>query len=430
MPYSDLNTPQQYEDFDERWKWVVSYMVLEDMFVHEILMMLQKAPSKSIPTMGVRIKDSLIHLRYNLDFINTLTDPELRYVVTHEVYHVVLHHCCVRLPADKKDRKLYNIAADLAINCLIPQDANRHMPKHKDGPSKGKDIGLLPTKDPYNFPDKLSMEQYVLLLKEKQDRGEDIGDDGQGEGGGELGSHDGWDDADAEIVKQEIRNKIEELSKRENGWGRMPGDVQQIVLAAQRSSICWWRHLRHFFGNLVTSRVESTFKKPNRRYGYPYCGTKRLHTDRKLLAVDRSGSCMSGEDQAHFLAEVNRLAEIQPIDLVSFDVGIHGKVIPFNKRHAEFGYSGGGGGTSFKEIFELADARRYQSLIILTDGQADEIPKPRHVKDVLWVLTDAHQQPPVPWGRRVYIVPKGTNQPGASADSDASTDPVATDSDD
>jgi predicted metal-dependent peptidase len=430
MPYSDLNTPQQYADFDERWKWLVSYMVLEDMFVHEILMMLYKAPTKSIKTMGVRIENSLIHLGYNLDFINTLTDPELRYVLTHEIFHVVLHHCCVRLPEDKKDRKLYNIAADLAINCLIPQDANRHMPKYKDGPQKGKNIGLLPTKEPYNFPDKLSMEQYVMLLKEKQDRGEDIGDDGQGEGGDGYDNHDGWDDADAEIIKQEIRNKIEEISKRANGWGHMPGDVQQLVLAAQKSSIRWWRHLRHFFGNLVTSRVESTFKKPNRRYGYPYCGTKKQHTDRKLLAVDRSGSCMTGEDQAHFLAEVNRLAEIQPVDLVSFDVGIHGKVIPFNRRHAQFNYQGGSGGTSFKEIFELAEARRYQSIIILTDGEAEAIPKPRYVKDILWVLTNANCKPPVPWGRRVHIVPKGVNQPGAPVDSDTSTDPVAADSDD
>ena len=409
MPYADLGSPKAYKDFEERWTWIITFMVLEDMFVHEILMMMEKRPNKAIGTMGVAITDSKLHLIYNPEFVNTLTDPELRWVVTHEIYHVALHHCCVRLPERPEDRALYNIAADLAINCLIPQDANRCMPKHKDGPEKGKDIGLLPTKEPYNFPDKQSMEQYVLLLRDMKDKGKDIGDGTGAGGGGGIDNHDGWTDADAEIIKQEIRNKIEQISKRENGWGHMPGDVQQIIQAAQKSSVRWWKYLRHHLGNLVTSKVESTFKKPNRRYGYPYCGTKRLHTDRKLVAIDTSGS-VGDEDLSHFLAEVNRLAELQPVDLVMFDHTIQGKIIPFDRKRARLDFKGRGG-TAFTPVFELAEQRRYQSLIVLTDGQAEQPPKPHHVKDVLWVLTDPSQKPPVDWGQRVHITLKGVGQP-------------------
>jgi predicted metal-dependent peptidase len=415
MPFSDLNTPQRYKDFEERWTWLVAFMVLEDMFVHEILMMMEKRSSKAVPTMGVTVKDSRLFLYYNPNFVSSLTDPELRYVLTHEIYHVALHHCCVRLPERKEDRSLYNIAADLAINCLIPEDSSRHMPKTKDGKAKGKDIGLKPTNEPYNFPDKQSMEQYVLLLREKKDKGEDIGD---GEGGGGFDSHDGWDDADAEIVKQEIRNKIEQLSKREHGWGNMPGEVQQIIMAAQKSSVRWWRYLRHYLGNLVSTKIESTFKKPNRRYGYPYCGTKRLHTDRKLVAIDTSGS-ISDDDLSHFLAELNRLAELQPVDLVMFDHGIQGKVMSFDRKRVSFDFKGRGG-TCFTPVFELADQRRYQSLIILTDGCAEAPPKPTHVRDVLWVLTTADCKPPVEWGQRVHMTPKGVDQPtGIPAQQDA-----------
>jgi predicted metal-dependent peptidase len=413
MPYSDLGLPGKYKNFDDRWKWLVTFMVLEDPFVHEVLMMMEKHSIKSIPTMGVAIKDAKLSLVYNLDFVNGLTDPELRFALTHEIYHVVLHHCCVRLPERDEDRRLYNIAADLAINCLIPDDANRHMPKVKEGPDKGKDLCLRPTNAPYNFPDKQSMEQYVLLLREMKDQGKDIGDrEGTGTGNG-LGkgfdNHDGWTDADAEVVKQEIRNKIEEISRRENGWGHIPGDVQQIIQAAQKSSVRWWKYLRHYLGNLVTSKVESTFKKPNRRYGYPYCGTKRLHTDRKLVAIDTSGS-VGDEDLSHFLAEVNRLAELQPVDLVMFDHAVQGKIIPFDRKRVSLDFKGRGG-TAFTPVFELAEARRYQSLIVLTDGQAEEPPKPHHVKDVLWVLTDPSQKPPCDWGQRVHITTKGVDQP-------------------
>jgi predicted metal-dependent peptidase len=409
----NLTTPKQYKDFEDRWKWLVTFMVLEDTFVHEILMMMEKRQTKAVGTMGVTIKDAKLILFYNLDFVNTLTDPELRFVLTHEIYHVVLHHCCVRLPERKEDRKLYNIAADLAINCLISDDPCRHMPKEKDGDRKGKNVGLRPTQEPYNFPDKQSMEQYVLLLHEMKDQGKDIGDgegngDGQ-DGSGSLDNHDGWSDADAEIVKQEIRNKIEELSKRQNGWGNIPGDVQQIIQAAQKSSVRWWKYLRHYLGNLVTSKVESTFKKPHRRYGYPYCGTKRLHTDRKLVAIDTSGS-ISTDDLSHFLAEVNKLAELQPVDLVMFDHAVQGKIMPFDRKRVSFDFKGRGG-TAFTPVIELADQRRYQSLIILTDGCAEAPPKPHHVKDVLWVLTEEEYKPPVDWGQRVHITPKGVGQP-------------------
>ena len=426
MPFNDLDTPQKYKDFEERWEWILTYMVLEDMFVHEILMMMEKRPCREIETMGVKVEDARLILVYNPNFVHNLSDPELRWVVTHEIYHVVLHHVTVRLPARDEDRMLYNIAADMAINCLIPTSPSRTMPLHKDGPHKGEPLCLLPTRPPYCFPDKLSKEQYVLLLREKGvDKGSSGGkspggkkgakNDGDDEGkgaGSVIDSHDGWSDADAEVVKQEIRNKIEQISKRESsGWGNLPGDVQGIIMAAQRSSIRWWRYLRHFFGDIITSRSESTFKKPNRRFGYPYCGTKRLHTDRKLVAIDRSGSCMSTEDQAHFLAEVNKLSEIQPVDIVSFDVGIHGKVRPFDRKHIRFEYQGGGGGTSFQEVFDLAEQRGYQSLIILTDGEANEPTKPKRVKDVIWVLTDPSKNPPVEWGKRVHIVPKGVSQP-------------------
>jgi predicted metal-dependent peptidase len=407
MSFHGLETPDKYASFEDRWKWIITFMVLEDMFVHEVLMMMEKHADKAVGTMGVKVVDAKLSLIYNPEWINQLTDPELRFVVTHEVYHVVLHHCTVRLPADPKDRKLYNIAADMAINCLIPTDTNRCIPVHKDGEQKGKPMGVLPDKEPYNFPTKLSMEQYVLLIREKwQKEGEP--EDGDGDGGG-MDEHGGWSDADAEVVKQEIRNKIEQISKRSNGWGNIPGEVQALILAAQKSSVRWWKYLRHHLGNLVTSRVEATFKKPNRRFGYPYCGTKRLHTDRKLVAFDTSGS-VCDTDLSSFLAEVNKLAEIQPVDIVMFDHSIQGKIMPFDRKRVSLDFKGRGG-TAFTPVFELAEQRRYQSLIVLTDGQAEAPPKPHHVKDVIWVLTGPGEKPPVDWGQRVYITPKGVDQP-------------------
>jgi predicted metal-dependent peptidase len=400
MPFNDVTLPSKYKDFDDRWKWLIAFMVLEDKFVHEVLLLMTKMPVKDVSTMGVFVKEGRLYLHYNLDFVNMLTDPELRYVVTQEIYHVVLHHVTMRLPKRKEDHELYNIAADLAINSLIPETPSRHMPKKRD--EKGKIIpghmGLLP-KD-YEFKEKLSMEQYVLLLREKGEKGK---------GGGGMDSHDGWSDQDKEVVKQIIKNKIEQIRKKEAVWGSVPSDVQAIILAAQVGTIPWYRYLRDRIGNLISFNKERSCKRINKRFGLPFRGLKRSCTDRKLIAWDTSGS-VGDDDLAHFLAECNTLAEVQPVDIVMFDCAIATPIMPFEDSVKKIEVKGRGG-TDFQCVFDLAEKHGYQSVIILTDGCAGAPTKPKTVEDVLWVLTDVRYKPPVPWGERVWITPKGIPQP-------------------
>ncbi len=171
---------KKYANFYERWDWLVTFMVVEDRFVHHVLLMMDKSRNDAVGTMGVSVEGTRISLVYNEKFVESLSDAELRFVITHEVYHLVLHHCTIRLPQDPKDRELYNIAADLAINSLIKQDVNRTMPKDE----KGNEIGVMPKK--YDFPDKLSMEQYVQLIKQDPSKVPELGE-GDGEGDGEDG---------------------------------------------------------------------------------------------------------------------------------------------------------------------------------------------------------------------------------------------------
>jgi predicted metal-dependent peptidase len=386
-----------YKSPEEKWDWVVANMTYEDPFAHAFLMMMLKSPSTRTPTMGVRVEDALIHLRYNPDFIKSLDEAEHRGCLTHEVLHVVLHHCTTRLPVDDVDKKRHNVAADLAVNSLIKETVNLKLPRDH---ITHQPIGVFPNQ--FKFPEKLSKEQYLQLLTDNNiDCSQYVGSD----------EHEGWTEADAEIIKEMIRGKVEQLSKLDKIWGKLPGDLQSAILAAQKSSTPWWRYLRHYAGNLDSTKLEPTFKRPNKRFGYPYSGTKRSHVDRVLVAVDRSMSCMSPEDQGYFLSEVNRLAEVQPVDVVSFDVGIHGRPVVFDRRRLSFTYQGGAGGTSFTEVFEYADAHHYKSLIVLTDGEAAAIEHPCYVKDVIWVLTSLNKKPPVDWGKRVYITPKGVPQP-------------------
>jgi len=434
-------TQQNYASLEERWDWIVSFLVVQDMFVHEVLISMHKKSSKTITdTMAVQVRGSRFYLYYNPEFVKQLSDPELRFVLTHEVYHLILHHCTKRAPNDTSRSKMWNIASDLAINSLIRDDNDRHMPTQKERK------GVRPSDPQFNFPEKLSMEQYLQLIDEKfgksqggkcpncggtgkdpnsgkgkgqqQQPGNGGGsgdEEGDGKcpvcgGSGKVGElpsngfddHGKWEEDESGMADTMIRNLVDKLSKREKVWGTLPADIQAIIMAAQQAQVSWRKYLRFHLGNLLSTKNEPTFKRPNRRFGYPYCGTKRKHVDRKLVAVDTSGS-IGDDDLAQFLCEVNRLAEIQPVDLVMFDATIQGRIIPFDRKKKHFKFDGRGG-TDFQPVMDLAEKHRYSSLIILTDGYAPEPTKPNFVKDVLWVIIDG--EPPCDWGERVKIIPK------------------------
>lgn len=201
---------------------------------------------------------------------------------------------------------------------------------------------------------------------------------------------------ESEVVKEIVRAAVNKIARDERVWGKMPGDLKAIIMAAQKTYVSWERYLKYHLGQMVSPTQIRTMKRPDRRFGYPYAGKKRGYTDRKLVAIDTSGSI--GEDElAQFLAEVNKLAEIQPVDLVLFDDGIQVGPVQFNRKHATMDFKGRGG-TDFSEVFKLADERHYQSVIMLTDGCAAAPTYPDGVKDVLWVITGSGK-PPVEWGK-------------------------------
>jgi len=382
----------KYGNLKERWDWIIAFMVLEDIFVHEILLMMDKRPTKAVPTMGVTIKDARITMYYNEDFVMSLSDPELRYIITHEVYHLILHHCTKRASEDIEQARLFNIAADLAVNSLIPISADRKPPVDEEG----KKIGCFPSDCQFGFEEKLSMEQYLQLLRDKNGEGKGQGKEGQNPN--RFDDHSEWDES--EVADQMVKDKVEQLSRSERAWGKMSSDVQAIIMAAQKSQVPWTKILRHYFGHLISSERIGTFKKPNRRYPYPYHGSVPKNIDKKLVAIDTSGS-VRDQELSQFLAEVNKLSEVQPVDVMLFDWDITQEPAPFDRKKRSYDFKGRGG-TNFHPVMELAEKRRYSSLIILTDGEALAPPRPKYVKDIIWVLCGT-SNPPVEWGKRVRV---------------------------
>jgi predicted metal-dependent peptidase len=376
---------------NKRFDWVISFMAMTDRYNFEILGRMVRNPTLQIDTVAVGCVGIQIQLVYNPIFVKALSDEELRWVLTHEVAHVVLHHITHRLPTDKKERKITNWAADLAINSLFQQYAGTAYPKAKEtavSKKSGKILTmagepwvLLPSN--FGYPEKRSMEEYEQLLRIDIASGKvDMDDYAESGNDPQLDWHVGWGTNSA--VSEQVRQWVQGIQSK-SSWGNLGADAVQTILQAQKSEVPWNKILRHYYGLMMSKTKVSTFKRPSRRMWYPWAGKRFEGVDRKLVAIDTSGSIIE-KDLDKFLAETNALAQVQPVDVITWDAGLTiTKVIPWNKRPSKFDFRGRGG-TNPQPVLDFAAKNHYKEVIMLTDGEFSKPKNPPRLQ-VLWVIT-------------------------------------------
>src|ERR1017187_3933256 len=143
------------------------YTITQDPFLGGLVQELTvKFNETQVPTAGITFnkKMSKYELYLNPKWFSTLKLEERSAVLLHEVMHFTNKHL-FRLPfldIEDKERQLYNVAADMAINQYI-----RNLPK---GCIDVKDWKL---KDGNKFPTLRTMEEYYSLIKENQDANKD-----------------------------------------------------------------------------------------------------------------------------------------------------------------------------------------------------------------------------------------------------------------
>ena len=91
------------------------------------------------------------------------------------------------------------------------------------------------------------------------------------------------------------------------------------------------------------------------------------------------------------------------VDFVQFDTQIHGEPKPFSKKASKIDVIGRGG-TCFHPVIQLADERKYDGLVVFTDGYAPFPDKPR--TRMLWAVCDQDSGVEFPYGKKVVIEQK------------------------
>lgn len=398
-----------------------------------LLMYLKITLSEDIDTASTDGK----RIYLNLNFLNSISDTELEYVLSHELLHIVLKH----LERFNKSNELVDQATDIIVNSNILR-AN----SFRDTSISLSQFGGVQI---HQAPDGTegwthSLEELYLMLltqqeaAENQDGDDDSEEDAEGSSEDEKASESGtgfkskgWDyhdmDTDSsdddgyEAEEWELRiyqaaKQAKEFEETIKITGSIPGFVERHVDELQEPTIDWRTVLEEF----VQSEINDySFCPPDRRFDdspffLPDFNERDDRVEKILFMIDTSGS-MSDSAVRSCYSEIKGAIDQFNGKIEGWLGFFDAAVVPptsfvdedeFKAIHPE-----GGGGTAFDIIFDYVDKEMEDdppvSIVILTDGYAP-FPDIECTKGIptLWIINNEEVDPP--WGK-VARIPSSNN---------------------
>jgi predicted metal-dependent peptidase len=367
-------------------------------------------PEDRVPTAAVGPDGTLV---LNAGFVASLTNPQLRGLLAHEVLHPAMQFFERR---GSKHLAGWNIAHDHAINLIIEDFISRGLRSNIQLPPKG----LLNTKyqgmaaeEIYNdLPDeqKSGAGQNTVIVVVEGKEGEE-GGDGKGKGIGQdcrpdlATTKDGRSAGRGDTSAQERLERTwqvqtiaaAQVHEQQKGRGSLPGSLRILIDEMLTPKVNWLTLLSQWLGEHA-GKPDLTYMRPSRRsaaVGEILMGNRRKSYPDVTVFWDTSGS-MSGEEKRIF-PEIAFLCEDLDLTLrvLIIDTTIHADLTDVKEAEEVAEALAGGGGSDFCPAFDLLDEERNDSVVLaFTDGYIG-VPQlqPESLKGVVWVLTGGGSDP-------------------------------------
>jgi predicted metal-dependent peptidase len=340
-----------------------SQLVTDSPFFGVLGLHLELIEDRSIETMATDGKRLLV----NPEFAATLSDPELRGVLAHEVYHCAMDHMG-RLGS--REMPIWNEAADYAIN-LDLFDSGFTLPQ----------CALLDRK----WQGMSAESIYAELYQAKQDKPKDGNNlqpgngqpnqnksqNGNGNDPGKCGGVIAPKASEAADLARDWKGRVISAAAVAAKAGSLPDGIARLIDHARKPRIDWRDMLRRFVSDSMNR--DYSWTRPNRRHigsGLYLPSMVSNGRSRVIVAIDTSGSIDSAALEA-FKGELQALLDESATDALTVlycDCELQGQ--------AEF-QSGdilklepkGFGGTSFEPVMTWAadNASNAACLIYFTD---------------------------------------------------------------
>ena len=354
-------------DIERKLAKAKTALVLEHPFVGSIALNLPFVLTEDIPTAAVNGKQ----IAFNPNFVNELSDEELKFLIAHECFHPMLEHNWRR---NERDPKRWNQACDYVINKLLTDEKVGRMPE-----------GGLLSEEIYNAGGGTSDGIFKILPE----------DSGQGQGNGHGDPLDDCQDAEGDPAQQaqqeaEWKVKVAQAAQSAKMMGKLSASMERFVGDILRPKVDWRDVLQRFLTKVRTD--DRTFARPNRRFAtqglYLPSVTGETLGD-VVFCVDCSGS-ISQDEIDQYGSEIRAVHEDlcpSALHVVYFDSSVS-HYDKFERDDTVEVKPHGGGGTAFSPVFKFIDEQGIDPVacVFLTDlccsdfGDAPSYP-------VLWVST-------------------------------------------
>ena len=370
------------------------------------------------------------HFYYNPEYIDVLENEQVQFVLAHEALHCALSHFARR---QHRNKFRWDLACDYAINPLLLNDDLKPPPgvwieESYEGMTAEE---IYPLIDENNSDE--PMDRHIYEGEEQKQA------DGQGSNTTEQPDQTG--DKPGKTCEESAQNQPEpgqgqpESQEQTTGapqpppltdterqnmatqWQqRLAGAAQQALQAGKLGGAMArmvdhllqpqlpWRMLLARYMTML-ARDDYNYTRPSRREGTAIFPSLRSAQLDIVVAIDTSGS-VSDKEIAQCLAEINALkGQMRArITLLACDAKLadNGPWIyePWEAFTIPDEFTGGGG-TSFKPVFEYVEREMQPPdlLVYFTDAQG-EFPEQIPSYSVIWLIKGKNK---IPWGQRIQL---------------------------
>ncbi|PLV56008.1 VWA-like domain-containing protein [Thermotoga sp. SG1] len=369
-------------------------------FYYYVLLGMKIVPSKSIRNLKISFSTTGdVMLLYNPEVLEKKHVRMVEALLLHEVMHVIFQHFRIK-PKDERDRKIWDLAMDAAINQYIPELAAFGVPLDilvKEGHSVDNDTLFVLPPEQMMFESAETYHRWILDEMERLGRYdiEVISEFREG-----VDDHSGLfeEDVPVEMILELTKDRTK---KAFNIFGdSLPSGVKrEVQLLLENPELDWKTLIRRFFGVSIKAERYTTPLRPNRRYDH-LPGWKSEYLPRVAVVIDTSGSVVERELN-QFVSELERIAGIlkEEVWLVQVDKNVT-SVVRYRSGNWRDLEIVGGGSTDLQPAVDYSErVLKAEGTIVFTDGHTD-VPLAR--RRILFVLSRFHNEDFQKEARRMY----------------------------
>jgi len=367
-----------------------SRLLLKQPFFGTILMTTPLIASDSVPTAATDMRT----IWYNPGFFTGLPDAEVVGVLSHEVMHIVLKH---GLRRGNRDPRLWNMAADYAINWMLTQIDGLALP-----------AGALI--DP--MYDQWSAEKIYDALLKDQPTGQDQGqagqdqDQGQGQGGqdqaeqsdrgsapgakpadsgapdGHLPGHESAGGMGRDILPtghmspdeqaklgRDITAQVAQAANMARMAGKLPGALERTISEALNPAVPIEDILREYM--TAHDRDDESWERRNRRFRDIYLPDRYNDAMGEVVMIGDTSGSVTDDELRMIAGMVTRIVEnMNPerVRMIWADAAVAGEQVFEPGDPLDF-QPKGGGGTDMRVPLDYIARFSPVVAVMVTDGE-------------------------------------------------------------